>query len=65
MDPTLDDREYIVINKFRYLTASPARGDVVFRPPTDVEQILRQTRDRDAGRKRLPFATVMCFCVTR
>ncbi len=39
MDPTLDDREYIVINKFRYLMGKPQRGDVVvFRPPTDVSK---------------------------
>lgn len=33
---TLEHKEYIVINKFRYLFAAPKRGDiVVFRPPTD------------------------------
>ncbi len=36
MDTTLANREYIVINKFRYLFGDPRRGDiVVFRPPTD------------------------------
>lgn len=33
---TLEHKEYIVINKFRYLFGEPQRGDiVVFRPPTD------------------------------
>lgn len=36
MDSTLSNREYIVINKFRYLFGDPQRGDiVVFHPPTD------------------------------
>ncbi|MBP9850625.1 MAG: signal peptidase I [Candidatus Peribacteraceae bacterium] len=36
MIETLEHKEYIVINKFRYLFGHPNRGDiVVFRPPTD------------------------------
>ncbi len=36
MFSTLENKEYIVINKFRYLFHTPDRGDiVVFRPPTD------------------------------
>ncbi len=36
MVDTLEHKEYIVINKFRYLFGSPSRGDiVVFRPQTD------------------------------
>lgn len=36
MVDTLEHKEYIVINKFRYLFGSPERGDiVVFRPETD------------------------------
>ncbi len=36
MVDTLEHKEYIVINKFRYLFGSPNRGDiVVFIPPTD------------------------------
>ncbi len=36
MVSTLEHKEYIVINKFRYLFGSPDRGDiVVFRPETD------------------------------
>lgn len=36
MTNTLEDKEYIVINKFRYLFGDPTRGDiVVFRPPSD------------------------------
>lgn len=36
MIDTLENREYIVINKFRYLFSTPVRGDiVVFKPPTD------------------------------
>lgn len=36
MVETLEHKEYIVINKFRYLFGQPNRGDiVVFRPPTD------------------------------
>jgi signal peptidase I len=36
MIDTLEHKEYIVINKFRYLFTHPSRGDiVVFRPPTD------------------------------
>jgi len=36
MVETLEHKEYIVINKFRYLFGEPKRGDiVVFRPPTD------------------------------
>lgn len=36
MVETLEHKEYIVINKFRYLFGHPDRGDiVVFRPPTD------------------------------
>ena len=37
MIDTLENKEYIVINKFRYLFNAPTRGDiVVFRPPTDM-----------------------------
>ena len=36
MIETLENHEYIVINKFRYLFRTPERGDiVVFRPPSD------------------------------
>ncbi len=36
MSDTLEHKEYIVINKFRYFFTTPQRGDiVVFRPPTD------------------------------
>lgn len=36
MVDTLEHKEYIVINKFRYFFKEPERGDiVVFRPPTD------------------------------
>jgi signal peptidase I len=36
MVPTLEDNQYIIINKFGYLLGEPGRGDVVvFRPPTD------------------------------
>jgi signal peptidase I len=37
MVETLEHKEYIVINKFRYFFRTPQRGDiVVFRPPTDL-----------------------------
>ena len=36
MVDTLEDREYIIINKLAYFVGIPKRGDiVVFRPPTD------------------------------
>ena len=36
MIPTLEHKEYIIINKLAYRIGKPARGDViVFRPPTD------------------------------
>jgi len=36
MVPTLEDSEYIIINKLAYHIGEPGRGDVVvFRPPTD------------------------------
>ena len=36
MIDTLEHKEYIVINKFRFIFSEPQRGDiVVFRPPTD------------------------------
>ncbi len=36
MVATLEDREYIIINKLAYYVGTPKRGDiVVFRPPTD------------------------------
>lgn len=39
MNSTLADNEYIIINKFAYLTGSPARGDiVVFRPPNETKK---------------------------
>ncbi len=39
MIETLEHKEYIVINKFRYLFATPGRGDiVVFRPPSDMSK---------------------------
>lgn len=39
MIDTLKDKEYIVINKFRYLFGSPERGDiVVFRPLVDEDK---------------------------
>lgn len=37
MIETLENKEYIVINKFRYFFHAPERGDiVVFRPPIDM-----------------------------
>ena len=39
MVDTLENKEYIVINKFRYIFSAPERGDiVVFRPPTDPDK---------------------------
>ena len=39
MVDTLEHKEYIVINKFRYLFGTPVRGDiVVFRPLTDPDK---------------------------
>lgn len=39
MIDTLSNKEYIVINKFRYLFKTPERGDiVVFRPPSDLSK---------------------------
>lgn len=39
MIPTLEDNEYIIINKIGYLLDKPQRGDVVvFRPPTDIHK---------------------------
>jgi len=39
MVPTLENNQYIIINKFGYLMGSPGRGDVVvFRPPTDMHK---------------------------
>ena len=39
MVPTLENNQYIIINKFDYLLDSPGRGDVVvFRPPSDVRK---------------------------
>jgi len=36
MIPTLEHKEYIIINKLAYRIGKPSRGDVVvFRPPTD------------------------------
>lgn len=36
MVPTLEDNQYIIINKIGYITGDPRRGDVVvFRPPID------------------------------
>lgn len=36
MTPTLEDQEYIIINKLQYYLGTPQRGDiVVFRPPTE------------------------------
>jgi len=39
MTDTLQDKEYIIINKFAFLVGQPQRGDVVvFRPPNDNEK---------------------------
>lgn len=39
MSSTLEHKEYIVINKFRYLLGDPRRGDiVVFRPTVDPDK---------------------------
>jgi signal peptidase I len=39
MNSTLEDNEYIIINKFAYLAGSPERGDiVVFRPPNETKK---------------------------
>ncbi len=52
MVDTLEHKEYIVINKFRYLFGTPNRGDiVVFIPPTDdskyyVKRVLGLPGDR-------------------
>jgi len=36
MDTTLEDKEYIIINKLAFILGKPQRGDVVvFRPPND------------------------------
>lgn len=36
MTPTLEDQEYIIINKLQYYLGTPQRGDiVVFRPPNE------------------------------
>ncbi|MBT3834891.1 signal peptidase I [Candidatus Peribacteria bacterium] len=36
MVPTLEDNQYIIINKFNYIFGEPSRGDVVvFHPPSD------------------------------
>jgi signal peptidase I len=36
MTPTLESKEYIIINKLQYYLGTPQRGDiVVFRPPTE------------------------------
>ncbi|MEK7218491.1 MAG: signal peptidase I, partial [Patescibacteria group bacterium] len=36
MVETLEDKEYIIINKLTYILGNPHRGDVVvFRPPND------------------------------
>src|SRR3989338_1918387 len=39
MIPTLEDNEYIIINKIGYIVGEPKRGDVVvFRPPDDARK---------------------------
>lgn len=39
MVDTLEDKQYIIINKLAYILGTPKRGDVVvFRPPTDMEK---------------------------
>lgn len=39
MVDTLEDRQYIIINKFTYIVGKPERGDVVvFRPPSDPDK---------------------------
>ncbi len=39
MIDTLEDKEYIIINKLAYIVGIPHRGDVVvFRPPNDMEK---------------------------
>ena len=39
MLPTLEDNEYIIINKIGYILGEPKRGDVVvFRPPDDMRK---------------------------
>lgn len=52
MIDTLEDREYIVINKLAYIVGQPKRGDVVvFRPPNDpgkyyVKRIIGEPGDK-------------------
>ena len=52
MVDTLEDREYIIINKLAYFVGTPKRGDiVVFRPPTDhtkyyVKRVIGQPGDQ-------------------
>lgn len=39
MNNTLEDNEYIIINKFAYIAGAPTRGDiVVFRPPNETKK---------------------------
>src|SRR3989338_434685 len=39
MVDTLEDKQYIIINKLAYILGDPKRGDVVvFRPPSDQEK---------------------------
>lgn len=51
MVDTLEDKEYIIINKFAYIVGLPHRGDVVvFRPPNDptkyyVKRIIGESGD--------------------
>jgi signal peptidase I len=52
MVDTLEDKEYIIINKLTYLVGTPHRGDVVvFRPPNDpskyyVKRVIGEPGDR-------------------
>lgn len=52
MVDTLEDKQYIVINKLAYLVGTPQRGDVVvFRPPNDpdkyyVKRVIGEPGDR-------------------
>ena len=39
MNPTLQNGEYILVNRLAYVTGHPERGDIiVFRYPVDIKQ---------------------------
>jgi hypothetical protein len=62
MEPTLQNHEYIIVNKLQYVVSSPQRGDIiVFKWPEDTSQdFVNGERQRTGDRRRRQSQRAIC-----